>query len=175
MDSVVAACNAGDGVGPVEPVEKCRLITSTETMNNWNTYLLPQSLTEAFQLLESHANSCYVVAGGTDLLLEIEQEHRPPVEALVDVTQIPELNKLEIRQERLFIGAAIPLKFVSSSPLVCQHAQALAKYTGQIGGPQVRAVGTLGGNVGHALPAGDGAISLLALDAMAEVALSTGM
>ena len=139
-------------------------------MNNWNTYLIPQSLSEAFTQLKTHEKSCYIVAGGTDLLLEIEQEHRPTVEALVDVTGIPELNKLEVRDKELFIGAAVPLKKIASSSLVQTHAQALAESTGQIGGPQVRAVGTLGGNVGHALPAGDGAISLLALEAFAEVA-----
>lgn len=106
--------------------------------------------------------------------MEIQQEHRAPVDALIDVTRIPELNAIEVRDERLFIGAAVPLNQVSGSLLVQQHAQALAESTGQIGGPQVRAVGTLGGNVGHALPAGDGAISLLALDAWAEVASVAG-
>ena len=106
--------------------------------------------------------------------MEIQQEHRAPVDVLIDVTRIPELNAIEVRDERLFIGAAVPLNQVSGSLLVQQHGQALAESTGQIGGPQVRAVGTLGGNVGHALPAGDGAISLLALDAWAEVASAAG-
>ncbi len=174
MDSVVAARKPGDGVGPdVGTVEKCRLITSTDPMPTWKNYLLPNSLPLAFEYLQSNRPSCLIVSGGTDLLLEIQQEHRAPVETLIDVTNIPELNAIEIRGDRLFIGAAVPLKMVSSSPLVIQHAQALSESTGQIGGPQVRAVGTLGGNVGHALPAGDGAISLLALDAQAEVASAT--
>jgi xanthine dehydrogenase FAD-binding subunit len=175
MDSVVVACNAGDGVGPdVEPVEKYRLITSTDPMPTWKNYLLPITLPQAFQFIQSHGTSCQIVSGGTDLLLELQQEHRAPVETLIDVTRIPELNVIEIRAERLFIGAAVPLKQVTESPLVRQHALALSESTGQIGGPQVRAVGTLGGNVGHALPAGDGAISLLALDAQVEVASATG-
>ncbi len=140
----------------------------------WNSYLLPQSLNEAFHILDTHASSC-LVAGGTDLLLEIQQEHRPPVDVMVDVTRIPELNLLEIRANRLFIGAAVPLKQITSSPLVINHAESLAEFTGLIGGPQVRGVGTLGGNVAHALPAGDGAIALLALDAMAEIATIEGV
>lgn len=175
MDSVVAARKPGDGVGPDDgPVEKCRLITSTDPMRPWKNYLLPESLPQALQLMITHNPDCLIVSGGTDLLLEIQQEHRPPVETLIDVTRIPELNLIEIRGDRLFIGAGVPLKLVSTSALVLQHAQALAESTGQIGGPQVRAVGTLGGNVGHALPAGDGAISLLALDAQAEVASTQG-
>lgn len=175
MDSVVAACSAGDGVRPIDaPVEKCRQITSTDPMTNWNTYQIPTSLSQAFQLLNTYPTSSAVVAGGTDLLLDIQQERHASVEVLVDVTRIPELTCLEIRSNRLFVGAALPLKQVAASPLIQEHARALAESTGQIGGPQVRAVGTLGGNVGHALPAGDGAISLLALDAVAEVARVDG-
>jgi len=143
-------------------------------MPTWKNYLLPESLPQALQLFYSHGPDCLIVSGGTDLLLEIQQEHRSPVATLIDVTRIPELNAIEVRGDRLFIGAGVPLKLVSTSALVLQHAQALAESTGQIGGPQVRAVGTLGGNVGHALPAGDGAISLLALDAQAEVASAQG-
>ena len=157
-----------------EPVEKHRLITSTEPMPTWNNYLLPTSLPQAFQYIQTHNTSCQIVSGGTDLLLELQQGHRTPVETLIDVTRIPELNLIEVRDDRLFIGAAVPLKLVTVSPLVLQHALALSEATGQIGGPQVRAVGTLGGNVGHALPAGDGAISLLSLDAQAEVASAAG-
>jgi len=142
-------------------------------MTIWNSYKIPHTLTDLFCLLDENS-SCSIVAGGTDLLLEIQQGHHPPVDTLIDVTRLPELTSLEIRTDRLFIGAAVPLKLVASSPLVQLHARALSESTGQIGGPQVRAVGTLGGNVGHALPAGDGAISLLALDACAEVATRAG-
>lgn len=174
MDSVVGACNAGDGVRPdFEPVEKCRQITSTDPMPTWNSYQIPTSLNQAFKLLSLHPSSA-IVAGGTDLLLDIRQDRHLPVDVLVDVTRLPELTSIEIRAGRLFIGAAVPLKQVAASPLVQEHASALADSTGQIGGPQVRAVGTLGGNVAHALPAGDGAISLLALDASAEIARSDG-
>ena len=142
-------------------------------MTIWNSYIIPQTLNELFYLLDENSSSS-IVAGGTDLLLEIQQGHHAPVDTLIDVTRLPELTCLEIRAGRLFIGAAVPLKLVSTSSLVQEHARALAESTGQIGGPQVRAVGTLGGNVGHALPAGDGAISLLALDARAEVATRNG-
>jgi carbon-monoxide dehydrogenase medium subunit len=142
-------------------------------MTIWKSYKIPQSLNELFCLLDENS-SCSIVAGGTDLLLEIQQGHHPPVDTLIDVSRLPDLISLEIRADRLFIGAAVPLNQVSTSSLVNKHAHALAESTGQIGGPQVRAVGTLGGNVGHALPAGDGVISLLALDARAEVATRAG-
>lgn len=144
-------------------------------MVTWNNYLIPETLQQAIVYMESCHSSCLIVSGGTDLLLELQQGRRPPVDSLIDVTRIPELCELAIKGDRLYIGAAVPLKQLAISPLIKRHARALAESTGQIGGPQVRAVGTLGGNVGHALPAGDGAISLLALDAAVLVAGVKGL
>jgi CO/xanthine dehydrogenase FAD-binding subunit len=74
----------------------------------------------------------------------------------------------------LFIGAAVPLRQIVQSPLVAANAQALVEACELIGGPQVRNTATLGGNVCHALPAADGTIALLALEADAEVADRSG-
>jgi CO/xanthine dehydrogenase FAD-binding subunit len=139
-------------------------------MPAWNTYHLAHSISEALEVLANSPGEACLVAGGTDLLLDLQQGRHSPVHTLVDVTCIPELKVLEIRGARLYIGAGVPLNQVVASPLVLQHAQALYEAAGLIGGPQVRNTATLGGNVGHALPAGDGTISLLALDAQAEVA-----
>jgi carbon-monoxide dehydrogenase medium subunit len=81
---------------------------------------------------------------------------------------------LEVREQGLYIGAAVPLNRVKNSPDVQWHARALAEAAALIGGPQVRNTATLGGNVGHALPAGDGTIALLALAAEAEIASLEG-
>ena len=114
------------------------------------------------------SNGARVIAGGTDLLLEIQHGIQPPVDSLVDVCNIPELNVLEVRGEDIFIGAAVPLSEIISSSLVNDHGQALVEACSQIGGPQVRDTATLGGNVAHALPAADGTVALLALAAQAE-------
>jgi len=119
------------------------------------------------------AHVARLVAGGSDLLLDLQQGRLEPVDTLVDVSTVPEMNLLEIRQERLFIGAAIPLNRIIANPLVRQNAEAVYEACSLIGGPQVRNTATLGGNVGHALPAGDGSIALLAVGAQAEVASLT--
>ncbi len=113
------------------------------------------------------------IAGGTDLLLDLEQGRHPPVKTLIDVTSIAELTILEPRGDELFIGASVPVNRVALDPLTVRHAQALTEACNLIAGPQVRNVATLGGNVAHALPAADGTIALLALDAIAEVASPT--
>lgn len=139
-------------------------------MTIWKTYYLAQSVTDALSTLANASGDACIIAGGTDLLLDLQQGRHPPLDTLVDITQISEMCRLELRHDRLFIGAAVPLNQVVASPLVREHAQALFDSAGLIGGPQVRNTATLGGNVAHALPAADGTIALLALDAQAEVA-----
>lgn len=139
-------------------------------MPAWKQYFTVNSVREALETLISVPSPATLIAGGTDLLLELQQGHLPPVQALVDISRIPDLNCLEVRGSSLFIGAAVPVGHVAASGLVRQHAQAVSEACGLIGGPQVRNVATLGGNVAHALPAADGMIALLALDATAEVA-----
>jgi carbon-monoxide dehydrogenase medium subunit len=103
-------------------------------------------------------------------MLDLQQGRHAPVHTLVDLTAIPEMTVIEVRGDELFIGAATPLNRIAASTLAGQHAQALVEACNLIAGPQVRNVATLGGNVAHALPAADGTIALMALDAEAEVA-----
>ena len=144
-------------------------------MSIWNNYHLAHTIQDALQVLSAHPAPARIIAGGTDLLLDLQQDRHPPVDLLVDVTAIPELNCLEIRQAELFIGAAVPLRLVTGSPLVRQHARALQEASALIGGPQVRNTATLGGNVAHALPAADGTIALTAVNAQVEVASLEGI
>lgn len=139
-------------------------------MNLWQNYLRPKTLAEAMDAFSSAQKPLAPIAGGTDLLLDLEQGRHSPVHTLVDITEIEELLALEIRADTLFIGASVPVNRIVLDPLAVAHAQALVEACELIAGPQVRNVATLGGNVAHALPAADGTIALLALDAEAEIA-----
>ena len=141
-------------------------------MTLWQHYLKPKTLTEAIDAFTHAPRPLLPIAGGTDLLLDLKQGRHSPVQTLVDVTSIEEMTRLEIRDDQLFIGAAVPVNRVASDPLTVRHAQALTEACNLIAGPQVRNVATLGGNVAHALPAADGTIALLALDVQAEIASS---
>lgn len=138
-------------------------------MSLWKEYHLPTTLKQALQFLSESPQPVRIIAGGTDLLLDLQQGRHEPVHTLIDVTRIRELNRLEMDDDHLFIGAAVPIRRIVDSPLVQFHAEALAEGCSMIGGPQVRNVATLGGNVAHALPAADGTIGLVALDAIAEI------
>ena len=143
-------------------------------MTTWSTYHIARSIEEALEALASSPELAYPVGGGTDLLLELQQGLKPHVHTLVDLTHIPELTQIEERGDSLFIGAAVPITQIVESPLVRFHAMAVTEACNLIGGPQVRNTATLGGNVAHALPAADGMISLVAMDAVAEIASLKG-
>jgi carbon-monoxide dehydrogenase medium subunit len=144
-------------------------------MNLWQEYLRPTNLSQALQAFAEASGPILPIAGGTDLLLDLEQGRHAPVHTLLDVTSIAEMNALEVRGSELFVGAALPVNRIVLDPLAGAHAQALTEACNLIAGPQVRNVATLGGNVAHALPAADGTIALLALNAIAEIASSCGM
>jgi len=139
-------------------------------MTLWKRYHLPHSVEEAVELLDQYAGRARVVGGGTDLILEMQAGHRSPVEALVDATRIPGLCQIVEAASYLVIGAGVTHTQITADPRVARGGTCLAESCGVIGGPQVRNVGTLAGNVAHALPAADGTISLLALGAEAEIA-----
>ncbi len=144
-------------------------------MSTWKHYYVAHSIEDAIGALRSSSGPARPIAGGTDYLLELQQGQHSPVDTLIDITCIPELNRLEIQSGELFIGAAVPVSQVTDSVLVREHALAVSEACGLIGGPQVRNTATLGGNVAHALPAADGMIGLVALDAEALVASSAGL
>ncbi|MEO7839505.1 MAG: FAD binding domain-containing protein [Anaerolineales bacterium] len=139
-------------------------------MNLWQNYVRPKTLAEAMDAFSSAPKPLAPIAGGTDLLIDLEQGRHSPVQTLIDVTSIAEMTALELRGDELFIGASVPVNRIVLDLLAVAHAQALTEACELIAGPQVRNVATLGGNVAHALPAADGTIALLALDAQAEIA-----
>jgi len=143
-------------------------------MSLWKEYLQPKTVQAAVEALASAPSPAIPIAGGTDLMLDLQQGNHAPVHTLVDLTGIDEMLALEVREQSLFIGAGVPHNRIVDSPLVQHNAQALVESCGLIGGPQVRNMATLGGNVAHALPAADGTIGLLALEAEAEVAAPEG-
>jgi carbon-monoxide dehydrogenase medium subunit len=139
-------------------------------MRLWEHYKRPDNLADALNALHDAAGPAAIIAGGTDLLLELEQGRHAAVDTLVDVGDVREMLEIRETDNWIQVGAAVPLREVIEHPLIQSHATCLVEACGLIGGPQVRNVATLGGNVAHALPAGDGIIALLALGAEAEIA-----
>ncbi len=145
------------------------------TTQTWEHYYTPETIDEALGLLASHAGNARIIAGGTDLLIDLQYgagDHH--VDALVDLTRITEMNAIVESDGVCRVGAAATHTAITKSALLEAQATCLVESCGVVGGPQVRNVATLGGNVAHALPAGDGTTSLMALDAEAEVLWGDG-
>lgn len=140
----------------------------------WQAYHTPQSVDEALSLLSQYAGGAQIVAGGTDLILDMQQGNHSALQALIDVTTIRDLDQIREDNGWIVIGAAATHAAIEASPLIRHHGAALAESCSVVGGPQVRNVATIGGNVAHALPAADGTIGLLALNAEVQVCTWNG-
>ena len=142
--------------------------------NRWESYYAPRSITEAVELLKRYDGRARVVGGGTYLLVEIRRGLHRPVEAMVDPTRIPGLGSIDEDGDYIVIGCGVTHSQIITDPRIIRYGTCLSESCGVIGGPQVRNVGTLAGNVAHALPAGDGTIGLLALGGEIEIAGTDG-
>ncbi len=141
----------------------------------WDEYHIPATLDDALGLLARYDGRARVIGGGTDLLLDLKEEHysgaRPHYAALIDVTRIAGAN--EIREDAdagwIVIGCAVTHAQVVASSLVQARATALHEASGVVAGAQIRNMGTVVGNVAHALPAADSAVALAVLGAEVQV------
>lgn len=109
-------------------------------------YHRPRSLDEALTLLSNHAGDVQPIAGGTDLVPNMKHGLTTPGH-LVALKQVAELNGIERDGDALRIGAAETLAAVSRHPLVYEHFPSLAQAAGGVAGPQLRNMGTIGGNL----------------------------
>ncbi len=133
-------------------------------------YHAPRSLKEALSLLENHRGEAKVLAGGTDLVVQMKDGRARPA-VIVDAKKIPELNRLEWNDGKsLYIGAAVPLSKIVTFPPVMEKFGILYQACSSIGSVQLRNRGTIGGNICNAAPSADSAPPLLCLGAKAMVA-----
>jgi CO/xanthine dehydrogenase FAD-binding subunit len=135
---------------------------------------VPNSVDAAVAVLRDDP-AATVLAGGTDLMVEVNEGHRRPGHSVVVVNRIPELRSW--RRDRsgtsVTIGAAVSYTELTGGALA-ELVPALAQASRTVGSPQIRNVGTLGGNLGTCSPAGDGLPVLSALGAVVELASASG-
>jgi CO/xanthine dehydrogenase FAD-binding subunit len=133
-------------------------------------FLRPGSWAEALAA-KAEQPAAAPLAGGTDLMVEINFDRRRP-EALLDLNPVSELADWTIEDGELVLGATLPYARVITE--LGNRLPGLAMASRTIGSPQIRNRGSIGGNLGSASPAGDSHPVLLALNATVEVASARG-
>jgi carbon-monoxide dehydrogenase medium subunit len=141
----------------------------------WKTYITASSVEEVTDALAKYGEKSRVVAGATDLILEIDSGIRTGIDVLIDVTRIPELDKIWLDDDdNIHLGPMVTHNDCAASALIRERALPLAQSSWQVGAPQIRNRSTVAGNLVTASPANDTIPPLMALGASLVLRSSQG-
>ena len=136
-------------------------------------YVSAKDVAHAVALLGEHGAKAKILAGGTDLLVELKHAIHNP-EIIVDVSRLAELKDIVIADDGLHIGALATHADIMNAPIISGMFPALVEAAHSIGAVQTRNLGTLGGNLITCVPSVDSGPALIALDAVVTVASAEG-
>ena len=141
----------------------------------WTRHECVSGVTEAIERLARAAGRARIVAGGTDVMVELRDAEGSGEDlTLLDVSRVGEMRGVADAGDHIRVGAATTMAEIAASPLVRAKAGALAQGAGWLGSPQIRNVATIGGNVVSAQPAADTSVPLVALGASAHIVSPQG-
>jgi len=141
----------------------------------WQTYINANSIEEVLDVLAEHRQRARIVAGATDLILELERGVREDIDVLVDVTRIPGLDVIALdEQGNIHLGPMVTHNHCVASKLIREQAYPLALACWEVGAPQIRNRGTVAGNLITASPANDTISPLIALGASVTLRSAQG-
>ncbi len=141
----------------------------------WRQYHTVRSADEAVGLLAKYAGSARIVAGATDLILELEGGQRPGITGLIDITRIPGLDEITMDEQGwIHLGPLVTHNHCAVSKLIINRAYTLARACWEVGAPQIRNRATVAGNLITGSPANDSITPLMALDAQVTLRSAAG-
>jgi len=127
----------------------------------------PRTKDQVIELMEKYEGSCRLMAGGTDLLVDLKSNLRL-ADHIIVLSQVPDLRFIREDDDGLEIGALSSLNDLIGSDLVRQHLPALSETASTMASNQVRNLGTLGGNISSAVPSADAPPVLISAGAVAH-------
>lgn len=131
------------------------------------------SVQEAIRLLDSHPGA-KLICGGTDVLIQVRAGRLAGVD-LVSINGLPELTGVSMEDDgTIVIGPATSFSHITKNPIIQQHLPFLGQAVDLVGGPQIRNMGTIGGNICNGATSADSASTLFALNAKLRIANSKG-
>lgn len=128
----------------------------------WKKYVTATSMDQAVNLIGQSPEESKIVAGATDLILELENGLHPGVQRLVDVSRVPGADWITVEDGWIHLGPLVTHNHCAGSSILQEHAFALSKACWEVGAPQIRNRGTLVGNLVTASPANDSIPPLMA-------------
>lgn len=132
----------------------------------WREYINATTIDEVLKKLSETREKARIVAGATDLILELERGVRTGIQTLIDVTRVPGLDRIAIDEDHVIhLGPMVTHNHCVESRLIRARAFPLARAAWEVGAPQIRNRGTIAGNLITASPANDTITPLMALDA----------
>ena len=137
-------------------------------------YEVAESTAHALALLAEHGEEAKLLAGGHSLLPMMKVRLAQPA-VLIDIARVSELAGIRVDGDQVVIGATTRHAEVAESPLLKSEAPILAYAAGQVGDPQIRHRGTIGGSLAHADPSADLPMTLLALGGSVEITGPSGV
>lgn len=141
----------------------------------WNGYYTAASIDDALNVLAAYGGRARIVAGGTDLILEMERGARSGVDVLIDVTRIPCLDEISLDEKNeIHLGPLVTHNQCVASKIIVEHGFPLARAALEVGAPQIRNRGTVAGNLVTASPANDTIPALMALNARVKLSSASG-